>query len=111
MTRLILTILVALSLVSAPGAAFAGPAAGCTMEGMSAMNGMRDMSGMDGDHDKMACCTPDCAIGCPAGVVPGAGTSGSDEPLAALPFAGMIARAPSSLGPGTADPPPRASFL
>lgn len=110
-TRLILAILVALSLVAAPGPAFAGPAAGCTMEAGPAMDGMRDMSDMDGDHDKMACCTPDCAIGCPAGVVPGAGTNASDEPFAALPFAGMIARTPSSLDPGTADPPPRPSFL
>lgn len=102
MTRFLLTILVALSLIGAPGPALAGPAMGCTMDGAS---------GMDGDHDKMACCTPDCAIGCPAGVVPGGGPYVAEDEIVAAPLIEVSARALPSVGPGATDPPPRTISL
>lgn len=62
--KLIVAILIALSFIGSPGAARAAPSVSCTMAGAD--------EGMAPDHEKMGCCTPDCATPAPAAVLPGA---------------------------------------
>lgn len=101
-TRFVLAILLALSLASATGPAFAGLSAHCPM----AVSGMAD-------HEDMGCCTPDCApdcaLACPGAVVPSA------DAMAAEPQGRQGAMMPPievlpSRGPAAADPPPRTTI-
>lgn len=100
--KLIVAILIALSMIGSPGAARAAPSVSCTMAGAD--------EGMTPDHEKVGCCTPDCATPAPAAVLPGADV---DED-AVDPFALLNARPePGSLPSiilSTDDPPPRAFF-
>lgn len=97
--RLFLLIWLALSLAAAPGPAFAAPAPDCGMASS-------DMA----DHQKMGCCTPDCALASPAAAV-----LPSDLAFPAVdPQPRLTAAAPTealpSVNPAATDPPPRTSF-
>lgn len=100
--KFILAILVALSLIGSPGAARAAPSVSCTMVGAD--------EGMASDHEKMACCTPDCATPAPAAVLPVADVDEDVvepvELLAAQPEQGSL----PSIILSTDDPPPRPFF-
>jgi len=98
--KLILAIVIALSLLGSPGAARSAPWASCTMPGAD--------HGQAADHEKLGCCTPDCATPAPSAMLP-------NGPLgAALIAPTKIAMwLPSYLelvpiNPAAADPPPRA---
>lgn len=99
---MILAILIALSLVASPGPAFAAPSPACSMPGAGTGNPV--------DHDKMDCCTPDCAVSCPAAVVPAGNLPGPTAPptgdLAWAPVATDL----HSIDPAALDPPPRPSL-
>ena len=100
--RFILAILIALSLIGSPAAAPAAPSVSCTMAGAD--------EGTAADHEKMDCCTPDCAAPAPAAVLPGADLD--RDPLAPIalldgqPEPGSL----PSIILSTDDPPPRAFF-
>ena len=98
--KFILVILIALSLIGSPGAARAAPSESCTVAGAH--------EGMAADHEKMSCCTPECATPAPAAVLP----QGDLEEDGVQP----VARLSGQLEPGSLpsiilsadDPPPRA---
>ena len=100
--KFILAILIALSLIGSPGAARAAPSVSCTMAGAD--------EGTAADHEKMGCCTPDCATPAPAAVLPAADLDGDPvQPVAlldALPEPGSLPSIILSMD----DPPPRAVF-
>ena len=96
--RLILAILLALSLVGS-GPAFAGPSSDCPMARSMPM----------GDHQKMGCCTPDCAVAAPSAVLPVADIGVPDLPESPVP-ALAPASALHSVSPAAADPPPRTTI-
>lgn len=99
MTRFILAILIALSLIGSSGPAFAAPAPDCSMAG-AAMGG-------PADHDDMGCCTPDCAISCPAALIP---PDSLPEPSVLLTSARAWMPKTSALhsvSPTAIDPPPK----
>lgn len=100
--KLIVAILIALSLIGSPGAARAAPSVSCTMAGAD--------EGMAADHEKMGCCTPDCATPAPAALLP-SGDINSDpvEPVALLSGQSEPGSLPSIIL-STDDPPPRAFF-
>ncbi len=100
--RLILAILVVLSLMGSPDRARAAPSATCTMVGAA--------EGTAPDHEKMACCTPDCATPAPAAVMPAA-----DIGRQSIGLTGLIGGHSSAGGLLSAlipmdDPPPRPFF-
>ena len=99
MLKLILAIVIALSLVGSPGQARAAPSVSCTMPGAD--------TGNAADHEKMGCCTPDCATPCPSALLPsGALDVAPLEPDAiavGLPTHSGL----TSLNHAAADPPPR----
>ena len=98
MTRLLLAILLAMSMAMASGPAFAGPSPDCAMAHSS--------SGMV-DHQKMGCCTPDCALACvPAMLGAEAVDLTTVEPNAA-PAPVSLTAVLASVGLAAADPPPR----
>ena len=100
--KLLWAILIALSLIGSPGAAQAAPSVSCTMAGAA--------EGMAADHDKMPCCTPDCATPCPTALLPLLGLDQeSVEPLA---ISGWRPASSSlrSITPSMVDPPPRTFF-
>lgn len=100
--KFILAILIALSLIGSPGAARAEPSASCTMAGAD--------EGMAADHEKMGCCTPECATPAPAAVLPNADVDGDPvEPVALLDGQPEPGGLPSIIL-STDDPPPRAFF-
>ena len=106
--KLLWAFLLILSLASGPVAAHTVPVAACTMTGdeMAEADMMGDATGSD--HDKMPCCSPDCATTSPAAVLPRASTG----PTATQPPSSPIVHAAvdgltSALLP-TDDPPPRA---
>jgi len=97
--KLILAFVIALSLVGSPGQAQAAPSASCTMPGAD--------SGSAADHEKMGCCTPDCATPCPPAML-------SNSLLGVVPLepAALAVWLPTHAGltssnPAAADPPPR----
>ena len=100
--KFILAILIALSLIGSPGAARAAPSLSCTMAGAD--------EGTAADHEKMGCCTPDCATPAPAAVLP-VGDLNSDpvEPVALLDAQPEPGTLPSIIL-STDDPPPRTFF-
>ena len=99
MLKLILALVIALSLVGTPGQAQAAPSVSCTMPGAD--------TGSAADHEKMGCCTPDCATPCPPALLSsGVLNVGPLEPEALavwLPTHTGL----TSLNPAAADPPPR----
>jgi len=97
--KLILAIVTALSLVGSPGQTRAAPSVNCTMPGAD--------TGNAADHEKMGCCTPDCATPCPSALLP----SGVLD-VAPLEPAALAVWLPTHAGltssnPAAADPPPR----
>ena len=98
--RLILALLIALSLIGSPGGATAAPSLSCTMAGAD--------EGMAADHEKMDCCSPECATPCPAAVLPMSDfdEDGTDR-VASTGWQIVPGSLPSILLP-TEDPPPRA---
>ena len=100
--KFILAILIALSLIGSPGAARAEPSVSCTMAGAD--------NGMAADHEKMGCCTPECATPAPAAVLPNADVDGDAvEPVALVDGQPEPGGLPSIIL-STDDPPPRAFF-
>ena len=97
--KLILAILIALSLIGSPGAATAAPSESCTMTGAD--------GGMAADHEKMDCCSPECAAPCPSAVLPLAdlGEDGA-APVAIADWQAVPGRLPSILL-SSDDPPPK----
>ena len=95
MKRLLIAILVVLSLVGS-GPAFAESSRDCAMAGSMPM----------GDHQKMGCCTPDCAVAAPSAVLPVAEVGVLDLPEAPAPALAPAA-ALHSINPAATDPPPR----
>lgn len=99
--RLLLALLLAFSLATASGPAFAVPASNCAMT--KAPGGMAD-------HDKMGCCGSDCAVACaPAMLTVDPIDLAAIEPsstAAATQARGML----PSVSPLTIDPPPRTSI-
>lgn len=102
MTRFILALSIALSLIGSPGPAFAAPSPTCSMPGAAV--------GSPVDHDEMGCCTPDCAVSCPAAVVP---ADALPEPTVVLTGDATwvpMATGLHSINPAAVDPPPRPSL-
>jgi hypothetical protein len=97
-TRLILSILLAISMAGASGPAFAAPSADCPMAHMSQAMG---------HHDKMGCCPPECAVTCPAALLAAADVELPSIEPASMPGAMRIASVLPSVDPAAADPPPR----
>lgn len=97
--KFVWAILITLSLIGSPSAARTPPSLSCTMPGAA--------QGMAVDHDKMACCTPDCATPCPPAVLPvGAFDHEPVEPLAIVGWRPTAANF-RSIKPSMVDPPPR----
>ena len=100
--KFILVILIALSLIGSPGAARAEPSVSCTMAGAD--------QGMAADHEKMGCCTPECATPVPSAVLPYADVDrAAVEPVALLDCQAEPGSLPSIILSAD-DPPPRAFF-
>lgn len=101
--KLMLAILIALSFVGDPSGAQAAPSVSCTMPGAD--------HGAAVDHEKMKCCTPDCATPCPSAVVPS--TRFGNEPMPGLAIAAAVSAIDGlpSISHETVDPPPRAFFV
>lgn len=100
--KLIVAILIALSLIGSPGAANAAPSESCTMAGAD--------EGMAADHEKMDCCTPECATPCPTAVLADMDLHHDDvKPVRLLDWRPAETGLPSVLPP-LDDPPPRAFF-
>lgn len=102
MIKIIIAMLVALSLAAAPGSAFAAPSSGCTMPGAE--------SGMAMDHEKMGCCTAECAIPAPAAVLPVDALEVSKADPVSGPSATLKANSLPSINLAAVDPPPRNLF-
>ena len=100
--KFILAILIALSLIGSPGAARAAPSVSCTMAGAD--------EGTSADHEKMGCCTPDCATPAPAAVLPAGGLHRDLVKPVALVDGPQEPGSLPSIILSTDDPPPRAFF-
>lgn len=100
--KFVLAIFIVLSLIGGSGAAIAAPSAGCTMDGAR--------EGTALDHEKMGCCTPECATPAPAAVLPAANVDGDAVEQVALLDAQLEPVRPPSFILSTDDPPPRAFF-
>lgn len=101
-TRFMLLILLALSLASGSSPAFAGRSGDCRMTGATHQMPM--------DHEKMGCCTPDCAVTCPPAMLPVSDMDMDQPPASATLPVMALAEAFHSLNPAAIDPPPRTSF-
>lgn len=100
--KFFLAILIAVALIGSPGAATAAPSVSCTMAGAD--------DGLAADHEKMACCTPECATPAPAALLPANDLDRSPvEPVAVLNGRPELGSLPSIIL-STDDPPPRAFF-
>lgn len=101
--RFLLSLIIALSFVLAPGAASAAPSVACSMPGAE--------TGTAWDHEEMGCCTPDCAAAAAAAVLPQADAE-PQMPVAER-HAGLrvASNAPPSFNPAAIDPPPRHRFV
>lgn len=97
-TRLFLAILLAISMAGASGPAFAAPAADCPMA---------HMPGGMGDHGKMGCCPPECAVTCPPAMLAAVATDLQVIEPALLPIAAPAMDLLRSFNPAATDPPPR----
>ena len=64
-------------------------------------------AGMALDHEGMDCCTQECAISCPSGVLPVDAMIIPDGEDGASPAVQAIAEALHSVEPARTDPPPR----
>lgn len=93
-------ILMALSAIGSPGVVQAAPSLSCTMPGADA--------GEAADHEKMKCCTPDCATPCPPAVVPSLFFDNEPMVLTEIAAAVPVANGLPSIDHETVDPPPRA---
>lgn len=106
--RLILSCLVALSLLGSAPAVAAMEAPSAALSGGGTM--ADSVSGMpDGPmpHDKMPCCTSDCTMTGTAGLMePGGVALGAHEPVKA-PLGMAPVKQLDSLDLATVDPPPR----
>lgn len=100
--KFILALLIALSLIGSPGAAKAAASETCTMVGAS--------EGFAADHEKMGCCTPECATPVPAAVLPDGGSHGDPIKPGPLLEASLVAGRLPSIILTTDDPPPRSFF-
>ena len=101
MTRYVLAILLAISMAMSSGPAFAGPSPDCAMAHSS--------SGMV-DHQKMGCCTPDCAVACVPAML---GAAVVDLPAvepSTVPAAISLTAVLASAGATATDPPPRTTL-
>lgn len=98
--KLILAILIALSLIGSPGAATAAPSVSCTMSGAD--------EGMAADHEKMDCCSPECAAPCPSAVLPMSDFDENGTEVVGLTDWRAVPGSLPSILLSTDDPPPRA---
>ena len=102
MTRLLLAILLMLSLAIGSSPTFAAQAGDCRRAGATRQMPM--------DHEKMGCCTPDCAVTCPPAMLPasdeGVGQPPSGDALRSI----ALAEAFHSFNPAALDPPPRTAI-
>ncbi len=100
--KLILAIFIALSLIGSPGAATAAPSVSCTMAGAD--------EGVAADHEKMDCCSPECATPCPSAVLPMLGfDEDGKERIALASWQPVVGSLPSILL-SMDDPPPKTFF-
>ena len=102
MLRLLFTLLLSLSLVSAPAAAQTQSVADC---GMSAPE--MDMSD---EHEQMPCCTPDCMASSAAAVFDESAAATNELGHSGALIIPLRDFALHSISPSAADPPPRPSF-
>lgn len=100
--KLILALLVALSLIGSPGVAVASPPVDCTMTAMG-----KDMAA---DHEKMGCCTPNCAVASPAALLPASGSQGGPVEHVSGAYWPPVAGGRRATMLLTEDPPPRTFF-
>ena len=101
-TRIILSLLVALSLMGAPSPASAAVSQSCSMPGAEV--------GMAADHEEMDCCSAECAAPCPPAALQ---VSHGDIFAAAVFEEALSAQATDELAsvkPASTDPPPRLRF-
>ena len=99
MLKLILAFVIALSFVGNPGQAQAAPSASCTMPGAD--------TGSAADHEKMGCCTPDCATPCPPALLPSGALDAAPLEPGAIAVWLPTQTGLTSSNPAAADPPPR----
>ena len=102
MTRFILAILIALSLIGGSGPAFAAPEPDCSLAEAT--------MGSPADHDSMGCCTPDCAVSCPAALIPPESLPEPSVQLTETRAWTPKASALHSVSPTAIDPPPKPSL-
>lgn len=62
---------------------------------------------MDGDHENMGCCTPECATACPAMAIPFDETAMPASPTDPSIVEKGIVSALGSIAPESLDPPPK----
>lgn len=97
--KFVWAMIIALSLAASPSAARTPPSVSCTVSGAA--------QGMAADHDKMACCTPDCATPCPPALLPVAAFGHEPvEPLVSFEWRPPVGSF-RSIKPSMVDPPPR----
>lgn len=105
MRRLLALIVLALSLATASGPAFAVPAEDCPMAASSSAT----MS-----HDEMECCKPDCAPACAAlssgAMVPSVGRGEAPAGPIRTTLVALSAEPLHSSDLSGTDPPPRTTF-
>ena len=109
-TRFLLAMLLAFSM-AVSGPAFAAPTHDCPMGAaaseMAMPAGMSTSSGMPMPHERMGCCTSDCALVSPPAMVPTDEVMVSTMDLEAIPAVTPVLVALRSFNPAAADPPPR----
>ena len=101
-TRIILSLLVALSLIGAPSPASAAASQSCSMPGVEV--------GMAADHEKMDCCTAECATACPSLAFVAIATDFTAAEVFEEALSAELADALPSINPASTDPPPRLLF-
>jgi hypothetical protein len=100
MRRLILAVLLMLSLAITPTPAFSASSESCSMSGAE--------MGMAANHEEMDCCTPECAIVCPAAVLDDTKFGSAGVYIQRAPIKGVPPAQLHSVNPSAQDPPPRA---
>ena len=68
---------------------------------------MAAMADMEGDHDDMGCCTPECATACPAVAISFDGTAMPASLTAPSIAEKGVVSALGSIAPESLDPPPK----
>ena len=101
--KLFLALLISLSLFGSPGAARSAPSVSCSMPGAD--------HGQAADHEKMGCCTPDCATPAPSAMLPSGPLSAAliEPTKIAVWVPSYLELVPTN--PAAADPPPRAFLV